>query len=227
MQDLDIRGAGNLLGAEQSGFIADMGFETYQKILNEAIAELRAEGVEGVDEVICSEQQEVSVVEDICYVGDCQIETDKVALLPDKYVSQPNEKIRLYRRLDSITEEAEMERFVAEMEDRFGKLPKEARALVDVVRLRWRGMALGFEKLKVKNGLMLGWFPADGKSPYYKSRLFGNILRHVSQNPTRFVLKQNNNRVYLTFRDVDGVGAACTLLDEFGRAVAATSEPKK
>jgi transcription-repair coupling factor (superfamily II helicase) len=120
-----------------------------------------------------------------------------------------------------------MERFVAEMEDRFGKLPKEARALVDVVRLRWRGMALGFEKLKVKNGLMLGWFPADGKSPYYKSRLFGNILRHVSQNPTRFVLKQNNNRVYLTFRDVDGVGAACTLLDELSRAVAATSEPKK
>jgi transcription-repair coupling factor (superfamily II helicase) len=227
MQDLDIRGAGNLLGAEQSGFIADMGFETYQKILNEAIAELRAEGVEGVDEVIGSEQQEPPVVEDICYVGDCQIETDKVALLPDKYVSQPNEKIRLYRRLDSITEESEMERFVAEMEDRFGKLPKEARALVDVVRLRWRGMALGFEKLKVKNGLMLGWFPADGKSPYYKSRLFGNILRHVSQNPTRFVLKQNNNRVYLTFRDVDGVGAACTLLDEFGRAVAATSEPKK
>ncbi|MBQ1964281.1 MAG: DEAD/DEAH box helicase, partial [Tidjanibacter sp.] len=227
MQDLDIRGAGNLLGAEQSGFIADMGFETYQKILNEAIAELRAEGVEGVDEVIGSEQQEAPVVEDICYVGDCQIETDKVALLPDKYVSQPNEKIRLYRRLDSITEEAEMERFVAEMEDRFGKLPQEARALVDVVRLRWRGMALGFEKLKVKNGLTLGWFPADGKSPYYKSRLFGNILRNVSQNPTRFVLKQNNNRVYLTFRDVDGVGAACSLLDEFGRAVAATSEPKK
>ena len=227
MQDLDIRGAGNLLGAEQSGFIADMGFETYQKILNEAIAELRAEGVEGVDEVVGGEQQTAPVAEDVCYVGDCQIETDKVALLPDSYVSQPNEKIRLYRRLDSITDEAEMERFVAEMEDRFGKLPQPAATLVDVVRLRWRGMALGFEKLKVKNGLMLGWFPADGKSPYYKSRLFGNILRHVSQNPARFVLKQNNNRVYLTFREVDGVGAACSLLDGLSRAVLATNEAKK
>ncbi len=249
MQDLDIRGAGNLLGAEQSGFIADMGFETYQKILNEAIAELRAEGVEGVDEVVGQsegEKQQPTVaeivagggamaeqtdqaagpVENICFVGDCQIETDAVALLPNSYVSQPNEKLKLYRRLDSITNEADMERFVAEMVDRFGPMPPQATTLVDVVRLRWRGMALGFEKLKVKNGLMLGWFPADGRSPYYKSRLFGAILRFVAQNPARFVLKQNNNKVYLTFRNVEGVGAACQLLDQISRQVSTPEEAK-
>ena len=152
MQDLDIRGAGNLLGAEQSGFIADMGFETYQRILSEAVAELRAEGVEGLSEVVGEELEGMPTElpqEDICYVTDCQVETDTSAILPNSYVGQVNEKLRLYRRLDNITDEAEMERFVAELEDRFGRLPKEARALVDVVRLRWKAMKLGIEKAKV------------------------------------------------------------------------------
>ena len=213
MQDLDIRGAGNLLGAEQSGFIADMGFETYQKILAEAVAELRAEGVEGVSEVAHDGGSAEVPEEGVCWVSDCQVETDISAMLPNSYVSQPNEKLRLYRRLDSITDEAEMGRLVAELEDRFGRLPREARALVDVVRLRWRAMALGIEKAKVKNGLMLLWFPGDGRSPYFKSATFAGLLRYVSQNPAKFVLKQNNNRVYLVVRDIDSLADGCNLLD--------------
>lgn len=224
MQDLDIRGAGNLLGAEQSGFIADMGFETYQRILSEAVAELRAEGVEGLSEVVGEEldgTQSAPPQEDICYVSDCQVETDVSAMLPNSYVSQPNEKLRLYRRLDNITDEADMERFVAELEDRFGRLPKEARALVDVVRLRWKAMKLGIEKAKVKNGLMLLWFPSDGHSAYYKSYTFGAILRYVSRNAAKFVLKQSNNKVYLTVRGVEDLTSACAVIDTVAGAIAA------
>ena len=136
-------------------------------------------------------------------------------------MAQPNEKLRLYRRLDNITDEAEMERFVAELEDRFGRLPKEARALVDVVRLRWKAMKLGFEKAKVKNGLMLLWFPSDGHSPYFKSYTFGAILKYVSRNAARFVLKQNNNKVYMTVRNVEDIASACGVLDTIAEAIAA------
>ncbi len=229
MQDLDIRGAGNLLGAEQSGFIADMGFETYQKILAEAITELRTEGVEGVDEVLGEsggEGQMAALPENMTYVTDCQVETDQVALLPDRYVGQVSEKLQLYRRLDGITSEQEMSRFVAEMEDRFGKLPAQAEALVDVVRLRWRAVALGVERAKVKNGLMLLWFPSDGRNLYYKSPIFSGILRYIAAHPDRFVLKQNNNKVYLTVRNVAGLAEGCSVLDQIALALHPEEAPK-
>ena len=219
MQDLDIRGAGNLLGAEQSGFIADMGFETYQKILAEAITELRTEGTEGLDEVLGESATEMALPEDVRYVTDCQVETDLVALLPDRYVGSTSEKLQLYRRLDGITEEGEIERFVGELTDRFGQLPIEAQTLVDIVRLRWRAVALGIERAKVKNGLMLLWFPADGKSLYYKSGIFGGILRYITTRADKFVLKQNNNRVYLVVRDVESIAVGCDVLDELSAAL--------
>ncbi len=214
MQDLDIRGAGNLLGAEQSGFIADMGFETYQKILAEAITELRTEGTEGLDEVLGEGVAEITLPDDVRYVTDCQVETDLAALLPDRYVGSTSEKLQLYRRLDGITEEGEIERFVRELTDRFGQMPAEAKTLVDIVRLRWRAVALGIERAKVKNGLMLLWFPADGKSLYYKSGIFSGILRYITTRADKFVLKQNNNRVYLVVRDVDSIALGCDVLDE-------------
>ena len=219
MQDLDIRGAGNLLGAEQSGFIADMGFETYQKILAEAITELRTEGTEGLDEVLGESAAEMALPEDLRYVTDCQVETDLVALLPDRYVGSTSEKLQLYRRLDGITEESEIERFVREMTDRFGQMPSEAQTLVDIVRLRWRAVALGIERAKVKNGLMLLWFPADGKSLYYKSGIFSGILRYITTRADKFVLKQNNNRVYLVVREVESIAAGCDVLDELSAAL--------
>ena len=223
MQDLDIRGAGNLLGAEQSGFIADMGFETYQKILSEAITELRTEGTEGVDELFGEGGEQVALPENMTYVTDCQVETDQVALLPDRYVGQVSEKLQLYRRLDGITSEEEMSRFVSELEDRFGKLPAQAEALVNVVRLRWRAMSLGVERAKVKNGLMLLWFPSDGRNLYYKSPIFSGILRYIATHPDKFVLKQNNNKVYMTVRDVNSLAEGCGVLDSISHALASAA----
>ncbi len=225
MQDLDIRGAGNLLGAEQSGFIADMGFETYQKILAEAITELRTEGTEGLDTVL-GEDFDVPIDENVRYVTDCAVETDQAALLPDRYVGQQSEKLQLYRRLDGITDEQAMERFVAELRDRFGVLPASAETLVDVVRLRWRAVELGIEKAKVKNGLMLLWFPSDGRSLYYKSHIFEGIMRYTALRQERFVLKQNNNKVYMTVRNVDSLAEGCRVLDDFAEAVAQCAAEK-
>lgn len=211
MQDLDIRGAGNLLGAEQSGFIADMGFETYQKILSEAVAELRAEGVSEAGGLIGSAEE---APREVSYLSDAQIETDIEALLPDGYIGQGAEKLRLYRELDNIGDEEQMSRFEARLADRFGALPDAARNLLDVVRLRWRAVAMGFEWVKVKNGLMLLRFIADDNSPYYKSPLFMGILKYVSKNSAKFVLKQNNNRLMLTVREVKGIREAWKTLDD-------------
>ena len=169
MQDLDIRGAGNLLGAEQSGFIADMGFETYQKILAEAVAELRAEGVAEAGGLLEGGREREGTVQ---YLADALIGTDIEALLPDDYIGQSAEKLRLYRELDSMNDEQQMRRFEERLTVRFGALPDAARSLMDVVRLRWRAVALGFEWVKVKNGLMLLRFISDSASPYYKSALF-------------------------------------------------------
>lgn len=211
MQDLDIRGAGNLLGAEQSGFIADMGFETYQKILSEAVAELRAEGVAEAGGLVGGADE---MSESISFLSDAQIETDIEALLPDSYIGQGAEKLRLYRELDNIGDEELMRHFEARLTDRFGALPDAARNLMDVVRLRWRAITLGFEWVKVKNGLMLLRFISDSNSPYYKTPLFMGILKYVSKNSAKFVLKQNNNRLMLTVREVKGIREAWKTLDD-------------
>ena len=221
MQDLDIRGAGNLLGAEQSGFIADMGFETYQKILAEAVAELRAEGVPEAGGLLAGSGDGAARVS---YLTDAQIETDMEALLPDDYIGQSAEKLRLYRELDNMNDEEQMRRFEARLVDRFGALPEAARNLMDVVRLRWRAVALGFEWVKVKNGLMLLRFISDGASPYYKSPLFLGILKYVSKNSSRFVLKQNNNKLMLTVREVKGMTRAWELLDRMHAGALAEGE---
>lgn len=209
MQDLDIRGAGNLLGSEQSGFIADMGFETYQKILAEAVSELRAEGVAEAGNLIENPEQD----QQVSYLTDAHIETDIEALLPDDYIGQSAEKLRLYRELDNMSDEAQMQQLERRLKDRFGELPAAAHNLLDVVRLRWRAVALGFEWVKVKNGLMLLRFVTDNNSPYYKSSLFMGILKYVSKNNSKFVLKQNNNKLMLTVRDVKGVAQAWKTLD--------------
>jgi transcription-repair coupling factor (superfamily II helicase) len=204
MQDLDIRGAGNLLGAEQSGFVADIGFETYQKILQEAIAELRAEGLD----VAGLSDQEQQVVEQMHFVEDALIEVDCEAELPDSYVSQTAEKLRLYRELDGMRSEEELQRFEARLQDRFGALPPQARELLNVVRLRWEAIRLGMERVKVKNGLMIVQFVGDDASPFYKSEVFANLLRSVTQRPDKFVLKQHNNHLAMSVRGVADVAEA-------------------
>lgn len=221
MQDLDIRGAGNLLGAEQSGFIADMGFETYQKIMAEAVSELRAEGITEAGGLLESKEDDDQTVN---YITDAVIETDIEALLPDDYIGQSAEKLRLYRELDNIKDEGQMAQFEARLTDRFGALPDSARNLMDVVRLRWRAVDLGFEWVKVKNGLMLLRFISDSNSPYYKSRLFLGILKYATKNSSKFVLKQNNNKLVMTVREVKGMAQAWQTLDAMraGAMAAAT-----
>lgn len=208
MQDLDIRGAGNLLGAEQSGFIADVGYETYQKIMRQAIAELRAEGldVEGLSE------QEAEVVKTEAFVDDAIIEISMLAELPDSYVRQPAEKLRLYRELDSIHREEDIVSFESRLVDRFGALPEAAQELLNVVRLRWEAIRLGMERVKVKNGLMIVHFVGEENSPYYKSEVFMTLLQKISAQPDRFVLKQHNNRLAMTVRKVGNVAAAVEVL---------------
>jgi len=208
MQDLDIRGAGNLLGAEQSGFIADIGFETYRKIMQEAIAELRAEGLD----VAGLSESEQSVVERMQWVEDCTVELDVEAELPDSYVHQQAEKLRLYRELDAVKDEASLEAFGRRLEDRFGAMPQAVVELMNVVRLRWEAVRLGMERVKVKNGLMIVHFVGDDASPYYKSDVFMSLLKSVAASPQRFVLKQHNNRLAMTVRGIKDVGSACEVL---------------
>ena len=210
MQDLDIRGAGNLLGAEQSGFIADIGFETYQKIMNEAIAELRAEGLD----VAGLSQEEQKVVDRISYVDDVSVELGVDASLPADYVQQPAERLRLYRELDSIVEQKRLEEFEARLVDRFGRLPDAARQLLDVVRLRWVAAELGIERVKVKNGLMIVSFVGDDHSPFYKTDQFMNLLRKVTAQPERFVLKQRDTKLAMTIRRVDSVADGVRVLTD-------------
>ena len=210
MQDLDIRGAGNLLGAEQSGFIADIGFETYQKIMNEAIAELRAEGLD-VAGLSSDEQQ---VVDDMRYIDDTVIELGVDAELPESYVRQQAERLRLYRELDSLRDEQSLCAFEVRLADRFGALPDAARELMNVVRLRWEAIRLGMERVKVKNGLMIVQFVGDDSSPYYKSDTFMNMLRKVAGDPDRFVLKQRDTKLAMTVRRVADVSEALRVLKE-------------
>ncbi len=210
MQDLDIRGAGNLLGAEQSGFIADIGFETYQKIMNEAIAELRAEGLD-VAGLSSDEQQ---VVDDMRYIDDTVIELGVDAELPESYVRQQAERLRLYRELDSLRDEQSLCAFEARLADRFGALPDAARELMNVVRLRWEAIRLGMERVKVKNGLMIVQFVGDDSSPYYKSDTFMNMLRKVAGDPDRFVLKQRDTKLAMTVRRIADVSEALRVLKE-------------
>ncbi len=199
MQDLDIRGAGNLLGAEQSGFISDMGFETYQKILAEAMEEL------GMETGITTRSDRSK------FVTDCTIETDQPALIPDDFIDVTAEKIRIYRAIDAMSTDKEIDRYAAQLADRFGALPPELDNLFEVVKIRNVGAALGFEKIIVKNGLMIAFFIANPMSPYYKSDVFARILEKTAAQP-RYELKQTENKLKIVVRSVPSLKDARTLL---------------
>ena len=200
MQDLDIRGAGNLLGAEQSGFITDMGFETYQKILAEAMEEL------GVETGISTKSSNEN------FVSDCTIETDQLALIPDSYIDMTAEKIRIYKELDSLTSEKEMDQMKTRLSDRFGPLPDELLRLFDIVRIRQLGQKLGFEKIIIKNGVLIAFFISNPLSQYYRSDIFAKILENVTLNQKLFELKQNDNRLRIFARNIDSISKAYSIL---------------
>lgn len=201
MQDLDIRGAGNLLGAEQSGFITEMGFETYQKILAEAMEEL---GVETGMNL----HNERSV-----FVTECTIETDQPALIPDEYMDITAEKIRIYRSIDSMSSDKEIDNYAKRLEDRFGTLPEEVKNLFLVVKIRNRGAALGFEKVIIKNCIMIAFFVSNPMSPYYKSEVFEKVMGRISDMGGKLELKQVENKLKIVARGVPSLAVAFNILN--------------
>ena len=196
MQDLDIRGAGNLLGAEQSGFIMDMGYEAYQKILAEAMEEL------GVETGLVSRRK------DEAFVGDCTIETDQLAMIPDSYIDITAEKIRIYKQLDSLSNDKEIDKARDRLTDRFGPMPQEADNLFDVVKIRNLGGRLGFEKIIIKNGMMIMFFISNQMSPYFKSAVFSEILSRINLNERIFNLKQTEGKLKIVSRGINSLPAA-------------------
>jgi transcription-repair coupling factor (superfamily II helicase) len=200
MQDLDIRGAGNLLGAEQSGFITDMGFETYQKILAEAMEEL------GVETGVTTRNSSES------FVSDCTIETDQLALIPDSYIDMTAEKIRIYKELDSLTTDKEMNQLKKKLEDRFGPMPEELQRLFDIIKIRQLGQKLGFEKIIIKNGVLIAFFISNPLSQYYKTDRFSKILENISLNPNMFELKQNDSKLRIFSRNIETISKAYDVL---------------
>jgi transcription-repair coupling factor (superfamily II helicase) len=211
MQDLDIRGAGNILGSEQSGFISDIGFETYQRILNEALMELRAEMPASPQ---ASEIHEVDRgwPENEKYISDCAIDTDMEILIPDDYVNNVAEKMRLYKELDNLPDETALQHFTEGLTDRFGTPPPQVNELCNIVRLRWLAIALGFEKIVLKNKLMIACFVSNQLSLYYRSLVFTTVLEYIQANPRQFKVKEQNEKLILSVANVTTVGQAIELL---------------
>lgn len=203
MRDLDIRGAGNLLGGEQSGFIAEIGFEMYNKILDEAIHELKEEEFADL-----FKEEQVHKIES----KDCTIETDYEALIPDHYVRNISERLSLYNELANLGTDEELDHFAERLKDRFGDLPTQVWDLIEMIKLRELGKKLGFEKLVLKNTALAGYFPDEKKQSYYQSDLFTKILQFVQQHAQRCKLKQTNKNLVLGVQHISGIGHAKKLL---------------
>jgi transcription-repair coupling factor (superfamily II helicase) len=215
MQDLDIRGSGNLLGGEQSGFIADVGFETYQRILNEAMMELRESEFH---ETLAGEEKTQGPVKTSAekhYVSDFQIDTDLEIMFSDEYVSNISERIRLYKELNEIDNQEELVKFENKLTDRFGVIPLPAKALLDIVRMKWIAVKLGIEKIFLKNNLLIAYFVSDPGSGFYRSSLFLSIMSHINRNSKIMKVKQKNAKLTLTVTDVSSVKIAMDILNDF------------
>lgn len=220
MKDMDIRGAGNMLGGEQSGFISDIGYETYQKILDEAIMELKQGDFKDLFQDELDKKQE--------YVTDVSIDTDIEMHIPDAYVAQTQERLSLYTQLDDIESEEKLMAFSRMMRDRFGKIPPQVEELFDGLRLRWAGKALGFERIVLKNGKMQGYFVGNPQSPFYESDIFKKIMKYVlSEGKNRQMsFKQGPKHIIFIRENVKSLNGARNILDIL-RGVALEEKKKK
>jgi transcription-repair coupling factor (superfamily II helicase) len=214
MQDLDIRGSGNLLGGEQSGFIADVGFETYQRILNEAMIELRDTEIKESS----SPEEKAAVREkpnpEGIFASDFQIDTDLEIMFPDEYISNISERIRLYKELNEINSDEALCSFEKRLIDRFGNIPQPAQALLDIVRIKWIAIKIGIEKILLKNNLLIGYFISDPNSQFYKSSLFVSIMNYVNRKQKQMNMKQKGTKLSLTIENVKSVKTAITVLND-------------
>ena len=206
MQDLDIRGAGNILGAEQSGFITDIGYDTYHKILDEAIRELKHTEYKDIFKEQIEEKQD--------FVKDVQIDTDLEMLIPDKYISNIAERMSIYTRLDHIESEEGIQLFAKELEDRFGKIPKQVNELFNGIRLRWVAKELGFERIIFKNKKLRCYFIENQNSVFYDSNYFQQLLNFIAEKKTTGVLKQTDKHLILIFEQVQSMKHAKELLEK-------------
>ena len=219
MQDLDIRGAGNLLGGEQSGFIADIGFETYQRILDEALEELRETEFK---DLYKSDPTHEHPKEWKPGTTDCHIETDMEILLPDSYVSNTAERIKLYRELDNISKSEELDKFKTELRDRFGTLPAQVEDLLSIVQLRWLAVSLGFEKIILKNEMLFGYFISNQLSSYYRSSIFMQIMQYIQRNPSRYKIKEGKEKLSLTITNIKNIDEAIYQMQQINNSLRLT-----
>jgi len=199
MRDLEIRGAGDILGAEQSGFISDIGFEMYQKILNEAVQELKETEFKDLY---------ASETSDSLFVDECQIDTDMEILIPDDYVNSISERLQLYKDINTIENEQELKIFEEQITDRFGATPPPVEKLLDSVRLKWIARDLGFEKVILKSQKMIAYFVANPQSTFFESESFKNIISFIKDNPKSCQMKERNNKLSLVFEKIDLIGKA-------------------
>ena len=218
MQDLDIRGAGNLLGSEQSGFISDLGYETYQKILNQAMTELRSEDPEFIKAEKSDAKNAQSSIFNLQWVDDCAIESDIEMYFPDLYVPSDSERMLLYRELDNLANsrrlEADLEAYRKRLKDRFGAIPPVAEELISVVPLRVQGKQLGIEKIMLKQQNMYLYFVSNNESPYYQGETFGRILDYVSRHPRRCNFREAKGKRSVIITQVTSVEDALTICRE-------------
>ncbi|MFD3001392.1 transcription-repair coupling factor [Pontibacter toksunensis] len=209
MRDLDIRGAGNLLGGEQTGFITDLGFEMYHQVLDDAIKELKETEFR---ELFLGDNLEQFIEP----VLECNIETDMEVLIPDSYVSNISERLSLYSKLDSVKSMEELEKLRDSIVDRFGPLPEAVQQLVEIVKLRWQAQQLGFEKLTIKREVMKGYLPAENNDQYFQSDIFGNILKYVQQHSRRSRLKEAKHKLIVIVEDIQSIADAKEVFEGLG-----------
>jgi len=209
MQDLDIRGAGNILGAEQSGFIADLGYEAYQKILEEAVDELKTDEFADIFHPAANEKDKGE-----SYVRETFIESDLELMFPPTYIPNDSERISIYRELDLVENENKLTDFISRLKDRFGAIPKEGEELIRVIRLRWLAKRLGIEKIVLKQGKMAMYLPSDTESAYYQGRIFGSILSYIQRYPRNCELREQGAKRSIIIRNITNVAAAYRCLEE-------------
>ncbi|MEC7863595.1 MAG: TRCF domain-containing protein, partial [Bacteroidota bacterium] len=204
MRDLDIRGAGDLLGADQSGFINNIGFETYQKILNEGIEELKREKFQ---DLFKDEKEQF-------YVKDCKLDTDLEILIPDTYVSNISERLNLYKELNNFTNEEEVTAFIERLNDRFGSVPSEISNICNALRLRWLAKQIGFERIILKNDSMCSYFPSQEDSNYYNSDAFKLTLEFLKRNIANCKMKEHKGKLSIRVKNISSIQDALNICKE-------------
>ena len=209
MQDLDIRGAGNLLGSEQSGFMEDLGYETYQKILNQAVMELKNDEFQDLYEEEMDEEKQITGDD---FIDDCAVESDLEMYFPDNYVPGSSERMLLYRELDNIEKDEDLDAYRKRLQDRFGPVPRQGEELMQVVALRRVGKRLGCEKIILKQGRMQMQFVSNPNSVYYQSEAFDKVLNYIGSHPRRCNLKERNGKRSMVVSDVKTVGEGVKVL---------------